>query len=281
MGVLYNVTLHTMKTTLIRASDGVGLAIHSLGAGPPLYAVHGGPATDHRCFGDYLASISRYRELFLLDQRGCGQSEDAPQESYTIERLSEDIDNIRSALGHDTIDLLAYSFGGVIGVDYARRWPERIRALVFVEAAVSGWYGPLIEPRGWPLWFRAMLMPGPKDDSTRFHLAHEVANDAKKEDVRNLLLAETRHDPARVQPLTNAGMRRNRLETLVKQVATFGIYGRQDRRFLGDAKYLGRLGATVVFIERAGHFPFVEQPDMFHRALRQFFGVPETNDGGQ
>ena len=123
-----------------------------------------------------------------------------------------------------------------------------------------------------------MLMPGPKNDSTKFHLAHEVANSAKKEDVRNLLLAETRHDTARVKPLVAAGMHRRRLETLVKQVATFGIYGRQDRRFLGDAKYLGRIGATIVLIENAGHFPFVEQPDLFHRALRQFLGVPDTTD---
>jgi pimeloyl-ACP methyl ester carboxylesterase len=279
VGVLYNVTLSKMETKLVSASDGVGLAVHRLGAGPPLYAVHGGPASDHRCFGDYLARISQYRELFLLDQRGCGQSEDSPQGSYTIERLSEDIENTRSALGHDTIDLLAYSFGGVIGVDYGRRWPDRIRALVFVGAAVSGWYGPLIEPRGWPLWFRAMTFrSGEGRDFADFHLAHEVGNRAKREEVRNLLLIETRHDAARVQPLTSAGMRRNRLEPLVEQVATFGIYGKQDRRFLGDAKYLERIGATVVFIEGAGHFPFVEQPDVFHRTLEQFLGVPGAVD---
>ena len=271
-----------METKLISASDGVGLAVHRLGAGPPLYAVHGGPATDHRCFGDYLARISQYRELFLLDQRGCGQSEDAPPESYTVERLSGDIEDIRNALGHDTIELLAYSFGGVIGVDYARRWPERVRALVFVEASVSGWYGPLIAPRGWPLWFRAMVFPGNRDDSTEFHLKHEVANQAKKEDVRNLLATKGRFDKNRIGPLSSAGMRRTRLETLVKRVATFGIYGKQDRRFLGDATYLKRIGATVVFIEDAGHFPFVEQPEAFHRALRQFLGsqIPSSEAGG-
>lgn len=262
-----------MQTCIVQASDGVGLAVHRSGTGSPLYAVHGGPAADHQCFGDYLTSVSGCRELLLLDQRGCGQSEDAAAESYTIARLSEDIENIRGSLGHETIDLLAYSFGGVAGVDYARRWPERVGALILVDASASGWYGPLIEPRGWPLWLRAMLFPGHKEgDFMKFHLAHEVANRAKKEEVRNLLVAEMRYDENRVRPLAAAGMRRTRLETLVKQVATFGIYGRQDRRFIGDAKYLDRIGATVVFIENAGHFPFVEQPDAFHDALRQFLG---------
>lgn len=112
----------------------------------------------------------------------------------------------------------------------------------------------------------------------KFHLTHEVANKAKKEEVRNLLAVEMRHDENRVRPLVAAGMRRTRLETLVKQVATFGIYGRQDRRFLGDAKYLDRIGATVVFIEHAGHFPFVEQPDAFHHTLRQFLSCSNEPD---
>jgi pimeloyl-ACP methyl ester carboxylesterase len=262
-----------MDTKIVQASDGVGLAVHRFGTGPPLYAVHGGPAADHRCFGNYLTSVSGCRELLLLDQRGCGQSEDAAAESYTIDRLSEDIENTRSSLGHEKIDLLAYSFGGVAAVDYGRRWPERVRALILVDAPASGWYGPLIEPRGWPLWLRAMLFSRRKaGDFIEFHLAHEVANRAKKEEVRSLLVAEMRYDKNRVRPLVTAGMRRTRLETLVKQVATFGIYGRQDRRFMGDAKYLDRIGATVVFVENAGHFPFVEQPDAFHHALRQFLG---------
>ncbi|MCH7699226.1 MAG: alpha/beta hydrolase [Chloroflexi bacterium] len=262
-----------METSIVQASDRVGLAVHRFGTGSPLYAVHAGPAADHQNFGNYLTSISGCRELLLLDQRGCGQSEDAPVESYTIDRLSEDVEDVRRRLGHEKIDLLAHSFGGVIAVDYARRWPDRVRALVLVDAAASGWYGPLIEPRGWSLWWRTILSQGRSDsDWLEFHLTHEVANRAKKEEVRELLSTEMRYDEARVRPLVSASMRRVRLETLAKQVAIFGIYGRQDRRFMGDARYLDRVGATVAFIDNAGHFPFVEQPEAFHHALRQFLG---------
>ncbi len=102
---------------------------------------------------------------------------------------------------------------------------------------------------GEPGWFMAMLFRGEWID---FHLAHEVGNAAKEEEVRQLLAAETRHDEARLRPLVNASMRRVRLETLARQVAICGIYGRQDRRFLGDAKYLRRAGGRVIFIDHAG-----------------------------
>src|SRR5207249_8701731 len=68
----------------VTASDGVRLAVHVTGGGPPVYVIHGGPANDHTGFGDHLAPVSTYAELCLLDQRGCGDSEDAPANSYTL-----------------------------------------------------------------------------------------------------------------------------------------------------------------------------------------------------
>jgi len=77
-----------LETVTVTASDSVRLAAHRSGAGPALYAVHGGPATDSSAFGRYLDPIAEYRQLHLLDQRGCGESLDAPAESYRPDRLA-------------------------------------------------------------------------------------------------------------------------------------------------------------------------------------------------
>src|SRR5436309_6090067 len=98
----------------VTASDGVKLAVHVTGSGPPVYVIHGGPANDHTGFGDHLAPVSTYAELCLLDQRGCGDSEDAPADSYTLGRLVDDIEDVRLAFGHDKIHLLGHSFGGAV-----------------------------------------------------------------------------------------------------------------------------------------------------------------------
>ena len=57
-------------------------------------------------------------------------------------------------------------------------------------------------------------------------------------------------------------------------VPLLGIYGKQDRRFLGGAQYLRSIGARVELIPRSGHQPHVEQPEQFHRILREFIATP-------
>jgi pimeloyl-ACP methyl ester carboxylesterase len=255
-----------METLSVQASDGVHLAAYRDGRGLPLYALHGGPATDHRAFGHYLDPATEYAELVLLDQRGCGGSDDAPPESYTLERLAADIEDVRESLGHERVVLLAHSFGGAVAVRYAIRWPERLLALIFVDASASGWKGPLLYVPGWLAWYRAMRT---KTDFNEFHLAHEVGNPEKREEVRALLKMESRHDPLRVQPLTAASYRSLPLRKIAAKVRFYGIYGQADRRFLGDARQLRRAGANVLYIKDAGHFPFVEQPAVFHATVRQ------------
>jgi pimeloyl-ACP methyl ester carboxylesterase len=81
-----------------------------------------------------------------------------------------------------------------------------------------------------------------------------------------------------------AGSRPNDLRPLiVAGVPVLGIFGKQDRRFVGEAGYLQSIGAEVALIDRAGHFPFVEQPEEFHRVLESFLieeRTASTPEGG-
>src|SRR5262245_28561170 len=104
------------EVKFVTASDGVKLAAHIAGSGPPVYAIHGGPANDHTGFGDHLAAVSSYAELCLLDQRGCGDSEDAPAQTYTLDRLVEDIEDVRVGLGHHKIHVFGHSLGGAVAL---------------------------------------------------------------------------------------------------------------------------------------------------------------------
>src|SRR3989442_3423638 len=102
-----------LETITVAASDEVNVAAHFKGSGPSLLVLHGGPMNDHRTFGDYLDPIGKYRTLYLLDQRGCGASDDAPEDAYTLARLARDVEDTRAALNHDRIDLLGHSYGGL------------------------------------------------------------------------------------------------------------------------------------------------------------------------
>lgn len=267
------------ETLMVAASDGVKLATHRLGAGLPLYAMHGGPATDHHCFGAYLDLIASYRQLHLLDQRGCGDSEDGVPGSYTVERLAQDIEDVRGHLAHEQVDVLGYSFGCIPALAYALHWPARVRALVLVDGTIRGWRGILAAPASWSLWVKTIWIGMTRGgDSTEFHLAYEVANADKQPEIRQLLASPGRFDPARVQRLSMAGARPSDLRPMLSAgVPVLGIYGKEDRRFVGEAGYLQALGAKVVLIEGAGHFPFVERHEEFHQVLK---GYLIGSDGG-
>ena len=113
-----------------------GTEIHVVrgGNGPPLLVIHGGPMLDHGYLKASLASLADTREVILFDLRLNGRS--APQvdpASVRLDTLVADVEGVRAALGLEEVDVLAHSFGGLLGVLYAARWPERVRRLVLVS----------------------------------------------------------------------------------------------------------------------------------------------------
>lgn len=55
---------------------------------------------------------------------------------YNSVESASDIDDLRSALGYETISLYGFSYGTHLGIAYARAFPDRVATLVF--AAVEG-----------------------------------------------------------------------------------------------------------------------------------------------
>jgi pimeloyl-ACP methyl ester carboxylesterase len=255
----------------VTASDGVKLASHIFGSGPSVYAIHGGPANDHTGFGDHLAPISSYAELCLLDQRGCGDSDDAPVTTYKLDTLVTDIEEVRLTLGHQDIHLLGHSFGGAVVLAYALRFPKNLASLIIVDSLVRGWRDILSWPGGWRIWASYGIESLKKRPNWEaLQVKHEVANREAIREVRRLLRG-VRFDPARVRPLIKSASRRMEVKSLIELgVPVLGIYGRQDKRFLGGAEYLRSTGAQVNLIERSGHQPYIEQPEQFHQLLKEF-----------
>ena len=47
----------------------------------------------------------------------------------STDAVARDLDTIRAAVGDERLTYLGFSYGTLIGVDYAERFPERIRAM--------------------------------------------------------------------------------------------------------------------------------------------------------
>ena len=112
-------------------SHGALIYYMSVGRGAPLVIVHGGPGASHDYFLPYLLPLMRTSRLVFIDERGSGKSskfEDASQ--YTVANMVEDIETVRQSLGLGKIGLLGHSFGGALVQAYAFKYQKYLSHLI-------------------------------------------------------------------------------------------------------------------------------------------------------
>ena len=117
--------------------DGLGYHYLDEGAGPPVVMVHGNPSWSFYYRNLVLALRDRYR-CIVPDHIGCGFS-DKPGDDryvYTLSRRVDDLDKLLETIGvKENITLVVHDWGGMIGMAYAVRHPERIKRLVILNTA--------------------------------------------------------------------------------------------------------------------------------------------------
>jgi proline iminopeptidase len=119
----------------IATSDSVHLAIKIAGKGPVCLYIHGGPGQDYLSFEQMGgSSLEKKLTMVYLDQRGSGHSQNA--KDYNLNRLVDDIEETRKQLGVDKIYLLSHSFGGVLAVNYAKKYPQHLYGLILTNSTL-------------------------------------------------------------------------------------------------------------------------------------------------
>jgi pimeloyl-ACP methyl ester carboxylesterase len=105
------------------------VAYDSIGAGPPLICVPGGPGYG----GDQLArlgGLSATRTLLRVDLRGAGESDPPDPARYGFADYAADLEVLRQQLELDRIDLLGHAHGGLVVAQYARTHAEHVGSIV-------------------------------------------------------------------------------------------------------------------------------------------------------
>lgn len=105
------------------------------GEGLPVVILHGGPGFGFHYMEPYLFFLTQKFKLIYFDQRGCGDSEVGDSSEITFDRLVDDIEFLRKELKLERINLLGHSFGALLALEYAKRYPENCGAVVLVGAA--------------------------------------------------------------------------------------------------------------------------------------------------
>ncbi len=117
--------------------DGTALAYRTVGDGPPLLCLPGGPGRAAEYLGD-LGGLAATRTLILPDTRGSGASATpADPTTYRVDRLVDDVEALRRHLGLDRLDLLGHSAGGSLALLYAAAHPDRLTGLALVTPSFA------------------------------------------------------------------------------------------------------------------------------------------------
>jgi 3-oxoadipate enol-lactonase len=117
--------------------NGGALAVLRNGQGPSTVWLHGW-ALDHRMWRPQLALAAQWT-MIAPDRRGFGQSS-APA------ALDQEFQDIDALVPDGRFALIGFSQGASVALDYARRHPERLAALILIGASLDGMDGLEPEP---------------------------------------------------------------------------------------------------------------------------------------
>ena len=99
--------------------------------------VHGNPTWSF-LYRNVIDSLRGSHRVIVPDHIGCGLSDkpDDSRYSYTLESRVDDLESLLEHLGLDReLTLILHDWGGMIGMTYAARHPERIARLVVTNTA--------------------------------------------------------------------------------------------------------------------------------------------------
>jgi proline iminopeptidase len=97
---------------------------------PIAFLVHGGPGADHTSFKPTFSPLSSKMQLVYFDHRGQGRSARGAKESYTLDNNVEDMEALRQYLGLERIVVIGMSYGGMVALTYAIRYPDQVSHLI-------------------------------------------------------------------------------------------------------------------------------------------------------
>ena len=140
-----------------------GLRMHYLdeGAGSPVVMLHGNPTWSFY-YRDLVKALRGSYRVVVPDHIGCGLSDkpDDSRYSYTLARRVEDLEALLDHLGiRDNITLILHDWGGMIGMAWTSRHPERVRRLVILNTAA--FHLPAGKHLPWSLWIVRKTPLGP------------------------------------------------------------------------------------------------------------------------
>lgn len=138
------------------AVNGSDIHYVDVGEGNPLLFLHGNPTSSY-LWRNIIPHLQSEARCIAPDLIGMGKS-DKPDINYTFEDHYGYIEAFIDKLGLENITLVVHDWGSGIGFHYARKNPDNVTALTFMEALIRPWTWDQVEMK-FRLAFKFMRTP--------------------------------------------------------------------------------------------------------------------------
>lgn len=284
--------------------DGAELSAHVIGDGRPIVVLLGGPDLDDEYLLPDLGALADLGRVVCYAQRGRGRSyAGASVDGIGLESEMADIEGVRRWTGHERVAILGHSFGTLLALEYATRYPDHVSHLALVNPAPASY----ADRQALRAHFSRIRTTEEQDHmaALRSEPAY-VAGSPSMEEAVNAIHFRAFADPANLAIILGRIVRLASAETILAaraietrlseetwlqrrydliprlrglRIPTLVI--RCDRDFIppeiGQHITDAIPGARLVDIDDCGHFALLEQPEAVHRAIADLLDQPPTD----
>ncbi len=250
------------------------------GSGEPLLLIHGW-AMHTGIWRVFAKQLAHYYQVICVDLPGHGHSEKIP--SFTLENISLHLEKVLPAASACT--LVGWSLGGVVALDLANRFPERVKSLVMIGSnpcfvKTPTWSGikqPVLDKfatdltadcRGTLLRFLSLQVNGLQD--------YKIVFKELKEALHACEVPETDVLQGGLAILEQQDLRPQLARVACPVQAILGGYDTLVPVAVAEQLLDLKPNLNLNVIEKAAHVPFLSHPELLISLLRDFL---ETSDG--
>ncbi len=248
------------------------LNFRKVGTGKPLVILHGLFGSADNWFG-IARELDKEYTMYLVDQRNHGESPHDDEWNYDV--MVEDLKELLDDEGIDKANLMGHSLGGKTVMNFALKYPERLKKLIVADIA----------PRYYPVHHESIL-EGLNSLDLKTINSRKEADDAlakyiSEPGIRQFLLKSLGRDAEGFAWKIN-------LPVLTKNIEYVGEALPEGRIFEGPTLFLAGANSNYIqqkdlsdileffpnyeleFIQNAGHWLHAEQPHAVVEEIRKF-----------
>ena len=132
-------------------ANGIHAFVGGSGSGTPVVLLPGWPETAE-AYTEVFPALSARRRIFAIDPPGLGESSPSTR-GYDTDTISKILEESLRPVIRDTYHLVGHDLGAWIAYAWAAQFPDSVRSLTLLDAAVPG----LAAPQTYPLPYQLNL----------------------------------------------------------------------------------------------------------------------------